>query len=65
MIQKDQYGAWEVWCDRCPEDQSFDHIETFSELISEMKDAGWFSKKEDEEWIHLCPACASAPLEIL
>lgn len=65
MIERDRDGNWEVWCDRCPEAETFGWPDTFSELVPEMRDAGWFSKKEDEEWTHLCPDCASAPLERL
>lgn len=65
MIEQDEDGNWEVWCDKCPEAEDFCWPDNFSELISEMREAGWLSKEEFDGWIHLCPRCSSASLETL
>ena len=32
-------------------------VRSFYEAIEEMHSRGWKSRKENDEWIHVCPSC--------
>ena len=58
-IQK-EYGYEILTCDICiePVEHAFD---TWDEAIDYKKEHGWKAKKDDNEWIDVCPDCQKIP----
>ena len=54
-IQK-EYGYEILTCDICiePKEHAFD---TWDEAIDYKKEKGWKAKKNDNEWLDICPDC--------
>ncbi|MCK9220937.1 MAG: hypothetical protein M0P47_12940 [Bacteroidales bacterium] len=58
MIEKNKpFNDFDVYCDFCDFCDSFDVDDNWDELMNEMKEDGWKSKKVEEEWKHMCPDC--------
>lgn len=57
------FGETEVSCDgeNCSRSETIDgfdrHPLLFSDVAQEIKKMGWVVKKEDGEWLHICPDC--------
>ena len=63
MIDKDYtFGTATVYCDckGCPSERNIEgfdnHPPQFDEILAEMKDYGWVSKRLNGEWLHFCGA---------
>lgn len=52
------HGFVSLNCDYC--DNSVDDFDDFYEVIEYKKDKsnGWTTKKEDGEWVDICPCCS-------
>lgn len=55
MIDK-IHGVYYLICDVCEVESAEEFLE-FDEAVEHKKDHGWRSKREDEEWIDVCPEC--------
>jgi hypothetical protein len=63
MIQKDQFGIYELKCDECGDLSDID-FDSFEEAVqykrTTAKDTGWRAVKDrNDEWHDLCPGCAT------
>ena len=56
-IEKAFFG-YVVDCDYCSEFLNCDVYDDFKSAIDMVKDKGWKIRKEDDEWVHICPVCA-------
>ena len=64
MTKVKEYGKIELVCDGCNQ-ATISHIPgtDFSELISDAKDAGWYTYKTDNgKWEYICPDCQNEAL---
>ena len=53
----EQRGEWRyvLVCDECGREVKY--FNTFDEAVEYKRDYGWKSRKEDGEWVTLCPDC--------
>jgi len=61
MIESDkELGTFTMYCDEigCDHEETFDTDGDWQEMIQQAKDSGWKFTKDDDEWRHICPACA-------
>ena len=57
MIERNPLNyCLEAACDFCSADHESD-IKDWHEFIREIKDEGWMILKDEDEWLHCCPAC--------
>lgn len=48
-----------VSCDACPETFPREYnLESFNDLMADLRDSGWRSRKVEGIWTHECPYCA-------
>jgi Na+-transporting NADH:ubiquinone oxidoreductase subunit NqrE len=66
MKDKDYtFGTCTVYCDGkgCNEDETIEgfdgHCPQYSDVNDEIRGLGWTVKKENGEWLDLCPDCSS------
>lgn len=57
MIDKQDFGVWDVYCDKCSHSETFEDCDCFDELRDKMKESGWRSIKVDDEWQNICDDC--------
>ena len=55
MIRKED-GEFVAMCE-CGEFFSGGTEEDFRRFVQQLKDAGWKVRKEEDEWLHICPEC--------
>ncbi len=55
MIDK-SHGKYRAVCDNC--EKELGPADTFWDAKYLADEAGWETKKKDNEWINLCPECA-------
>ena len=48
--------TFEVECDQCGGLAEYT-VDNWSELMQEMGNDGWVSRKKGEEWLHYCEDC--------
>lgn len=58
MIEREDFGNFEVTCDKCGESVTIDADGDFSYVISEIKRMGWCVRKVFGKWMHICQDCA-------
>lgn len=60
MIEKsdDFFENFDVSCDCCSFDQEYLDVDSFDDLIDQMKQDGWRIIYVDGEFKHKCPLCA-------
>jgi hypothetical protein len=58
-----KYKEYTVVCDGCSNEEIYDDIEYWDELIDNMKNDDWIIRNKDGDWYHYCPACKEAPCE--
>ena len=53
----EQRGEWKyvLVCDECGREVKY--FNTFDEAVEYKRENGWKSKKDDGEWITICPDC--------
>lgn len=56
MTIENMSGHYFLTCDICYE-QANDAWSEFSGAVAGKKEHGWKSKKEDGEWLDICPRC--------
>ena len=59
LVQK-PFPEATISCDKCSFYETFDgdgEYLAWQEVIDYMKRSGWKITKEDDEWVHICPAC--------
>ena len=56
MIEK-IHGVYFLICDICEDEEGAEEFPDFMEAVEYKKDDGWKSKREDGEWIDICPEC--------
>ena len=58
----EQRGEWRyvLVCDECGREVKY--FNTFDEAVEYKRDNGWKSKKDDGEWVTLCPNCQQEDL---
>ena len=62
MIERNKpFDDFDVFCDEkgCDVSENYDVDGNWEELISQMKSDGWRISKQNGEWFHTCPDCAS------
>lgn len=48
-----------VSCNGCPEIFPGEYkLESFNELMADLRDSGWWPRKVEGIWTHECPYCA-------
>ena len=52
--------TFEVSCDTCDEVQEYDCDFGWEDLMKQMKNDGWVSKKVDGDWEHYCSDCITS-----
>jgi len=52
-----------VHCDFCDEELYLMDSEYFQDALREMKEYGWKSRKENDEWVNICPDCLAKELK--
>ena len=50
------FFGYVIDCDFCPNFLNCD-TEFFRDAIDMAKGDGWKMRKQDDEWIHICPVC--------
>jgi hypothetical protein len=50
-------GEYVAECSGCGAEEYGGCIESFREFVSWLKDEGWKIKKDEDEWLHICPSC--------
>lgn len=55
MIDKQDFGVWDVHCDKCSNYDTYEDCDSFEDLCQKMKEEGWKSVKVDGEWNNICP----------
>ncbi len=59
MIQKLSFGVFEVTCDECGYEESFDVDDDWNDLLSEMKENGWQNRYSGGgNYSHFCSDCS-------
>ncbi len=56
MITK-EYGFFNLYCDSC-EGMYYENFERFYDAVEFAEKNGWQRKRENEEWMNICPECA-------
>lgn len=59
MIERVDAGTFDVECDGCGDIETFAVDGEWSELMAEMKEAGWTKEKVGDDWEHYCPTCSA------
>jgi len=57
MIGKNSEGEFYCSCSECGAELYGGVEDNFLEFVEWLKAEGWHIRKEDEEWLHLCPNC--------
>lgn len=52
-------GEFTAECSECGAEEYGGVEDNFLNFVEYIKDLGWKIKKDDDEWVHLCPDCAS------
>lgn len=56
MIHTDRDGELVCECNECGSEHYGGCLE-FGEFVTDLKEQGWRIRKEEDEFIHLCPDC--------
>jgi hypothetical protein len=54
MIDK-EYSGYLLVCDVC--DHQVKYFDNFQDAVDYKKENGWRSRKENGEWLDICPEC--------
>ena len=58
MIDKLDFGIFDMYCDGCYEREEFDVDNDFYQMITEAKENGWKIINRNGNWDHYCQECA-------
>lgn len=57
MIEEDhENGGFFVYCDRCSHWTEVS-VDTWREMMDEIKAEGWQVRRDGDGWEHICPSC--------
>lgn len=57
MTIRNVQGELQCECNDCGETHYGGTLE-FQAFIADLKEQGWKTRKDDDEWQHLCPGCS-------
>lgn len=49
--------TYRIYCDNCDFEVEFETEYGFMDIVEQMKQVGWKSRKVGKDWEHYCPGC--------